>query len=111
MHRLHGVSSRIYARFAGTKPDTAQLSTGKTITHVPQVQSASGAKYEGRGVTFWNKGRDAMVTWHGANINCANNQGTRLGAVALGAVMLLASAPGAAQVTRAASSGAPPGDA
>lgn len=69
-----GASSRIYARFAGSKPDTAELRYKRTTVLVPQVPSASGAKYEGKGVMFWNKGRDAMVTWNGANLNCATTR-------------------------------------
>ena len=39
-----------------------------------QVQSGSGAKYEGKDVVFWNKGRDAMVTWYGTHLNCSTTK-------------------------------------
>jgi heat shock protein HslJ len=65
-----GKRSRIFARFEGTKPDTVTLRVQSKSVVVPQVVSASGAKYEGKGVMFWNKGREARVTWGKANLNC-----------------------------------------
>ena len=32
--------------------------------------SASGAKYEGQNVSFWNKGREATVNWKGQDLSC-----------------------------------------
>ena len=69
-----GARSRIVARFAGTKPDKVTLRIREKTVVAQQVQSASGARYEGSGVMFWNKGRDAMVTWRGANLNCATTR-------------------------------------
>jgi len=66
-----GARSRIVATFAAGNPGKVTLKRkGKSVT-APQVRSASGAKYEGPGVMFWNKGRDATVTWQGATVNCA----------------------------------------
>ena len=69
-----GASSRIYARFAGSKPDTVQAQV--QAEDDPGAPGAVGERRQvrGRGVMFWNKGRDAMVTWHGANLNCATTK-------------------------------------
>ena len=47
------------------------------LTRVPddqviayRVPAASGAKYEGRNVTFWTKGDEATVTWMGRGLRC-----------------------------------------
>lgn len=69
-----GTRSRIFARFWGTKPDTVTLRQQSRSVDVPQVVSASGAKYEGHGVTFWNKGRDARVTWGKSSLNCVTTR-------------------------------------
>lgn len=69
-----GARSRIFARFAGTRPDKVTLRLREKTAVAHQVQSGSGARYEGSGVMFWNKGRDAMVTWRGANLNCATTR-------------------------------------
>ena len=67
-----GAQSRILAAFTGSGQAGRVTLTrrGKRVV-IPQVPSGSGAKYEGSGVMFWNKGRDAMVTWQGTNLNCA----------------------------------------
>jgi heat shock protein HslJ len=66
-----GASSRIFARFAGTQPDEVSLRRLKKTVVAKQVQSGSGAKYEAKDVMFWNKGRDAMVSWFGTHLNCS----------------------------------------
>lgn len=66
-----GAASRVLARFDGS--DDARKATltrgGKRVV-IPQVRSGSGARYEGSGVLFWNKGLDATMTWQGVNLNC-----------------------------------------
>jgi membrane-bound inhibitor of C-type lysozyme len=37
---------------------------------LPQAMSASGARYLGNGIKFWNKGDDAMVEWQGTKLEC-----------------------------------------
>ena len=69
-----GATSRIFARFAGTKPDEVALRREKKAVVAKQVQSGSGAKYEAKDVVFWNKGRDAMVTWYGTHLNCSTTK-------------------------------------
>ena len=69
-----GTKSRIFARFAGSKPDSVALRHIKKQVTIPQVMSASGTKYEGSGVMFWNKGRDARVTWQREEFICATTR-------------------------------------
>jgi len=69
-----GARSAIVATFRGGTAGKVTLARrGKTVTAV-QVRSASGAKYEGPGVVFWSKGRDATVTWFGTALTCARTQ-------------------------------------
>ena len=35
-----------------------------------QKPSASGARYEGDGVMFWNKGDEAQVSWEEIELRC-----------------------------------------
>jgi heat shock protein HslJ len=69
-----GAESRIFARFAGTQPDQVSLRRLKKSAVAKQVVSGSGAKYEGQDVVFWNKGRDAMVSWYGTHLNCSTTK-------------------------------------
>ena len=68
-----GARSRIIATFRAGNPATVTLVRGTGKVVASQVVSASGARYEGQGVTFWNKGRDAMVTWKGESLNCSSS--------------------------------------
>lgn len=53
----------IFTPFA-TDPSAANLVRGNESTTVIQRMSGSGARYEGEfGISFWNKGREAMVKW------------------------------------------------
>jgi membrane-bound inhibitor of C-type lysozyme len=38
---------------------------------LPQAMSASGARYVGDDIEFWNKGRDAAVEWQGTKLECS----------------------------------------
>jgi heat shock protein HslJ len=69
-----GASSRLFARFAGTTPDEVSLRRQQKTALATQVRSGSGAKYEGKNVMIWSKGRAAMVTWFGANLNCSTKK-------------------------------------
>lgn len=66
-----GARSRVRTTFAAGTNGKATLVRGKTTVVLARVLSGSGARYQGGGVTFWNKGREAMLTWHGANLSCA----------------------------------------
>ncbi|EGP07767.1 putative lipoprotein [Bradyrhizobiaceae bacterium SG-6C] len=56
-------SEIIFTPFA-TDPPAASLVRGDESTTVIQRPSGSGVRYEGEfGISFWNKGREAMVKW------------------------------------------------
>jgi membrane-bound inhibitor of C-type lysozyme len=52
-------------------PATVQLVRGDQTFTLPQALSASGARYVGDNIEFWNKGDDAMVDWQGQNLECS----------------------------------------
>ena len=52
-------------------PATVLLVRGQQTFTLPQAMSASGARYVGDGIEFWNKGSDAMVEWQGPKLECS----------------------------------------
>jgi membrane-bound inhibitor of C-type lysozyme len=52
-------------------PATVLLVRGDQTFTLPQAISASGARYFGDGIEFWNKGNDAMVDWQGQKLSCS----------------------------------------
>jgi membrane-bound inhibitor of C-type lysozyme len=52
-------------------PATVLLVRGDQAFTLPQAMSASGARYLGEGIEFWNKGRDAAVDWQGRKLSCS----------------------------------------
>lgn len=56
-------ADEVVATFFETDPPTAVLERGDRTVVVYRALSASGARYAGNGVTFWNKGNSARVTW------------------------------------------------
>lgn len=68
-------SQIIFTPFA-TDPPAANLVRGNESTTVIQRMSGSGARYEGEfGISFWNKGREAMVKWpQDKEYNCTERQ-------------------------------------
>ena len=67
--------STIEATFDNTpEPATVRLVRGDQTFTIPQAMSASGARYLGDQIEFWNKGRDAMVDWQGAKFTCSEAQ-------------------------------------
>ena len=54
-------------------PATARLVRGGQQEVLPQAVSASGARYLGDDVEFWNKGRDATVNWQGTSLQCSTS--------------------------------------
>lgn len=57
------LSNEIVATFFETDPPTAVLERGDRSVVVYLVPAGSGAKYEGRNVTFWTKGDEATASW------------------------------------------------
>ncbi len=56
-------ANQVVAEFFETDPPAARLERAGQIVVVFRAPAASGAKYEGRHVTFWTKGSEALVTW------------------------------------------------
>ena len=56
-------ANAVVATFFDTDPPAARLERGDRTVIAYQVRTASGAKYEGQNVTFWNKGNEASVSW------------------------------------------------
>src|SRR5919106_2547441 len=64
--------SAIEATFDNTPdPATVLLVRGGETFTLPQAMSASGARYLGDGIEFWNKGNDAAVEWQGTKLACS----------------------------------------
>ena len=64
--------SKILATFDNAPdPATVKLVRGGQQATLPQAMSASGARYLGDDITFWNKGRDAAVEWQGTKLECS----------------------------------------
>lgn len=55
-------------RFAG--PDTVILTLADGEHTLQRERSASGAKYSGDGIVFWNKGNEALLEIDGVKHNC-----------------------------------------
>jgi uncharacterized protein len=55
--------NEIVATFFETDPPTAVLERGDRSVVTYLVPAGSGAKYEGRNVTFWTKGDEASASW------------------------------------------------
>jgi len=69
-----GAKTRLFAGFAEARPDEVSLRRQKKSVVARQVKSGSGVRYEAPGVVFWNKGRDATVTWYGTHLNCSTTE-------------------------------------
>jgi membrane-bound inhibitor of C-type lysozyme len=52
-------------------PATVHLVRGGQQFTLPQAISASGARYLGDAIEFWNKGRAATVDWQGTQLACS----------------------------------------
>jgi membrane-bound inhibitor of C-type lysozyme len=55
-------------------PATVHLVRGDEQFTLPQAMSASGARYLGDDIEFWNKGRDATVDWQGMTLACSTTE-------------------------------------
>jgi uncharacterized protein len=60
----------IGATFFASEAPAAVLTAGAREVLVLQKPSASGARYEGDGVMFWNKGDEAQVSWEEIELRC-----------------------------------------
>jgi len=63
-------ANEVVATFFESDPPTAHLERGDRSVIAWLVPAASGSKYEGQNVEFWNKGDEATVTWLGEELAC-----------------------------------------
>jgi uncharacterized protein len=63
-------ANEIVATYYETDPPTARLERGDTTLTAFLRPTGSGAKYEGQNVTFWIKGKEALVEWKGEKLQC-----------------------------------------
>jgi uncharacterized protein len=63
-------ANAIVVTFYATNPPTARLERGDTTITAFLRPSASGSKYEGQNVSFWTKGKEALVEWKGEKLQC-----------------------------------------
>jgi uncharacterized protein len=63
-------ANEVVATFFETEPAAARFERGDSTVIGWQVRTASGAKYEGQNLSFWNKGNEATVTWLGETLKC-----------------------------------------
>ena len=63
-----GSAGTIELRFLG--PETVQIMRNGMATVLQRVRSASGARYAGDGMEFWNQGDEAMLEIDGERVSC-----------------------------------------
>jgi membrane-bound inhibitor of C-type lysozyme len=56
--------------YYSTKPGLALIERNKETRPAFQAPSGSGAKYEGKGVMFWEHQGEAMATWSEVELTC-----------------------------------------
>jgi membrane-bound inhibitor of C-type lysozyme len=59
--------------FYSTQPAMVLLERGGVARPAFQVKAASGSKYEGEGVMFWEARGEAMLAWMGSESTCKRN--------------------------------------
>ncbi len=63
--------TKLRVTYLGHDADRAKLTyNGRTVI-AKHALSADGARYQARGIDFWNKGDDATVEWRGKSLNCS----------------------------------------
>jgi hypothetical protein len=65
-----GAPIALTATFFDTKPSPVLLEAGGDTRPAFQVRAASGAKFEGAGVSFWEARGEAKLRWKGADLTC-----------------------------------------
>ncbi len=58
------------ATFHFPDPETLTLTVHGTMHRLERQRTASGARFSGEGVDFWNKGREVMLTLEGQRFTC-----------------------------------------
>jgi heat shock protein HslJ len=65
-----GEASALQVTFYATRPGLALLERDGTVVPAFQVRAASGARYDGDGVSFWEARGEATVRWKGTDLIC-----------------------------------------
>ena len=68
-----GEGEPLRTTFYSTQPAMVLLERGGVTRPAFQVKAASGSKYEGAGVMFWEARGEAMLTWMGGESTCKRN--------------------------------------
>lgn len=63
-------ANEVVAQFFDSTLPAGRFERGDQTVVGYLVKTASGAKYEGRNLSFWNKGADATVKWLGEELYC-----------------------------------------
>lgn len=63
-------ADRVIVKYFHTEPSTARLEHGGQTLIAWSQPAASGAKFVGQNVTFWNKGTQAQLDWLGTQLSC-----------------------------------------
>ena len=61
---------KLKAEFTQGEPGSAKVTKGSATWDLPQVRSASGAKYSNGKVTFWSKGTEGIFQRKGKTYKC-----------------------------------------
>lgn len=70
-----GGTDALSVTFYQTTPALALVERANQIRPAFQVRAASGAKYEGPDVSFWDAGREAQVRWSDVELKCKMVEG------------------------------------
>ena len=69
-----GGKSEVIATFHQTEPPSVLVERGDRTLLGTQVRAASGAKYEGANLMFWEHQGKAQVTWMNEELKCKPKQ-------------------------------------
>ncbi len=67
-------ANEVVARIYKTDPEVTLVERGDRTVTTYQTISADGARFEGGNVVYWTKGKNAMVTWDGKELQCTERQ-------------------------------------
>jgi heat shock protein HslJ/membrane-bound inhibitor of C-type lysozyme len=70
-----GDNDTLIATFYKTTPVLVLVERGNQTRPAFQVPAASGAKYEGQDLRFWDARGEARVTWSGVELTCKPREG------------------------------------
>ena len=69
-HQPDGGKSEVIVTFHETEPPSVLVERGDRTVLGTQVRAASGAKYEGANLMFWEHQGEAQVTWMNVELKC-----------------------------------------